>query len=777
MSKIGGKVKIKYAVLLGIVLMVAIGLTGLSQAFSWLKNGVDARALAMGGAFVAIADNYSAAYWNPAGVARAKGPRFGAMHTNLFSSDILFTFISGIISLEKISVAGSFVNLSITGIPEIDGYGNQVGTIDDIETLLMGTAAIDLGALGVFVGGSVKSYSQSLAEERASGLGFDIGVIANVAPNFSVGVAAFDLGGTRINWTTGSIDIVEALFKAGIAFTFPEVGLTIAADLAWGHSVHFGSELKLGIIRLRGGVLGGNFTAGAGINWEGGSLDIAFLSSTLGNSLVFSGELALVIPEVPSKPKLPVSPPIATTNKPPVVNILKAVPTVDPLIWTFEVSATDPDGDIASYHWDFGDGAAAEGVSVGHTYAAPGTYQVCVEVRDRQNLTNKACKSITVERPSPAGNRPPRADFRWSPPLPEGGQSVQFTSDSTDAEGALASLEWDFGDGTRQTTTAQTISHTFAKVGTYRVCLTVKDAGGLSDTTCKDVKVAQRWVAPSNEKTRFFMSVISRDNNRQPSWSPDGKFIMFTSDRDMDWELYSINLDTQAVSRVTKSPGPDFDPSWCRDGKVVFVSDRDGQTGVDLYILDVTTGGVTRLTHDPAFLNVAPTCTPDGRAVIFTTNRDGDFEIYSIATETRAVNRITFSPVQDWNPQVSPDGKSIVFQSQVQGNSEIFVMDITGRNLRRLTFNPGEDVDPAWSPDGKKIAFASNRDGNFKIYVIDATGENEVVLTPDTNNNLHPVWSPDGRRIAFESDRTRNWEIWIIDADGKNLKRITGVSK
>lgn len=474
-------------------------------------------------------------------------------------------------------------------------------------------------------------------------------------------------------------------------------------------------------------------------------------------------------------------------SNPPRVNSLQASHTVGSLTWTFEASATDLDNDIVLYKWDFGDGATLEGTrAIKHTYNTTGTYRVCVEVHDKQNLTDTACKTITVERPAitptpppptPKPDQPPKVDFRWSAPLPEDGQPVQFISDSTDPEGALASLEWDFGDGTRQMTTTQTIFHVFAKAGTYRVCLTAKDSGGLSNQACKEIKIAQRWTPPPNEKTRYFTSVISRDNNRQPSWSPDGKLIMFTSDRDMDWELYTINLDTQAVSRVTKSPGPDFNPSWCRDGKVIFVSDRDGQTWTDLYVLDMTTLGVTRLTHDPAYLNIAPSCAPDGRTVIFTTNRDGDFEIYSIATETRAVNRITFSPVQDWNPQVSPDGRYIAFQSQVQGNSEVYVMDINGRNLRRLTFNPGEDVEPAWSPDGKKISFASNRDGNFKIYVIDVTGENEIMLTPDTNNNLHPVWSPDGRRIAFESDRTRNWEIWVMDADGKNLKRLTGVSK
>jgi len=607
------------------------------------------------------------------------------------------------------------------------------------------------------------------------GASFHLGLLYKLQNGFTLGAYIYELWKNE----TFRSDDVEYMtlpytnFALGVAYTQTELGLTIASDFIFVPSTGtvgflMGGELDLGVFNIRGGVgTDGSttiFSIGGGIDWGAVQIDAVMLS-------LYSMEFAFSRHPSPGQPR-------SAMKNPPKITELSLKGTVDSLTWTFITTASDLDDDIASYRWTFGDGTTGEGQRVEHRYAAPGTYRVCVEVIDSQGLSDKECKTITVQALPPRTNEPPQADFNWNPPLPQEGQPVRFTSTSTDPEGELIAFEWDFDDGTRESGTRPIVTHTFAQEGTYRVCLTVRDKGGLSDQTCKEIKVARAWQPPSNEKTRFFIPFISQDNNRQPTWSPDGRYIMFTSDRDGDWELYMLDLETQAITRITNSRGPDFDPYWCRGGKVAFVSDRDGQKGTDIYILDIATLGITRLTYDPDYLNTAPSCTPDGHAVIFTTNRDGDQEIYGIVPETRALTRITFSPVEDAHPQVSPDGSKIVFQSQVQGGGwEIFIMDIDGKNLRRLTFNPGDDIQPSWSPDGKWIAFASNRDGNFKIYVIDTEGKNERVLTQDNNNNLHPVWSPDGRKIAFESDRTRNWEIWVVDTDGRNLKRLTGVSR
>ena len=78
-----------------------------------------------------------------------------------------------------------------------------------------------------------------------------------------------------------------------------------------------------------------------------------------------------------------------------------------------------------------------------------------------------------------------------------------------------------------------------------------------------------------------------------------------------------------------------------------------------------------------------------------------------------------------WTPAWSPDGRRIAFTSERDGNPEIYVMNADGSGVTRLTYNDARDLDsfPAWSPDGRRIAFHSNRDGNFEIYVMNASGE------------------------------------------------------
>ncbi len=83
----------------------------------------------------------------------------------------------------------------------------------------------------------------------------------------------------------------------------------------------------------------------------------------------------------------------------------------------------------------------------------------------------------------------------------------------------------------------------------------------------------------------------------------------------------------------------------------------------------------------------------------------------------------------------------IVFSSKRDGNWEIYVMDADGKNQQNLSNNPGDDKDPSWSPNGKRVAFVSNREGNYEIYVINADGARQVRRrTKDGSDNTDPAW-------------------------------------
>ena len=162
--------------------------------------------------------------------------------------------------------------------------------------------------------------------------------------------------------------------------------------------------------------------------------------------------------------------------------------------------------------------------------------------------------------------------------------------------------------------------------------------------------------------------------------------------------------------------------------------------------------------------------------ILFTSNRDGNYEIYVMNPDGSNQNRLTNNSDDDSAPAWSTDGSKIVFESWRDGNLEIYVMDSDGSNQTNLTNNSASDNSPSWSPDGSQIVFYSKRDGNHEIYVMDADGSNPTNLTNNSANDYYPSWSPDGSKIAFNSYRDESLEIYAMNSDGSNQTRLTNNS-
>ncbi|HMK38911.1 MAG TPA: hypothetical protein VK569_06190, partial [Bacteroidota bacterium] len=119
----------------------------------------------------------------------------------------------------------------------------------------------------------------------------------------------------------------------------------------------------------------------------------------------------------------------------------------------------------------------------------------------------------------------------------------------------------------------------------------------------------------------------------------------------------------------------------------------------------------------------------------------------------------------------------IAFQSNRDGNFEIYTMSGDGTGQRRLTENPANDITPAWSPDGSRIAFASDRDGTWDIYTMRADGSDLKQLTKASGANSAPSWTPGGDRILFISTREAiNGDVYRMNADGSGTERLTADS-
>lgn len=235
-----------------------------------------------------------------------------------------------------------------------------------------------------------------------------------------------------------------------------------------------------------------------------------------------------------------------------------------------------------------------------------------------------------------------------------------------------------------------------------------------------------------------------------------------------------INTGAGAVEMLrTLSRNPKFDrqPRWSPDGsKIAFASNRDGN--YEIYTMNEGGSDLWNLTTNAA-VDAEPDWSPDGIRIVFTSTRDGNLEIYDMRADKSDVRRLTTNAAEDSGPAWSPDGTRIAFMSKRDGNYEIYVMNADGSGVKRLTENTVEDSIPAWSRDSSKIAFVSGRDANFEIYVMNADGSNIKRLTDNPAEDSFPTWSPEEDKIAFVSKRDGNFEIYVMDADGANVRRIT----
>jgi TolB protein len=232
----------------------------------------------------------------------------------------------------------------------------------------------------------------------------------------------------------------------------------------------------------------------------------------------------------------------------------------------------------------------------------------------------------------------------------------------------------------------------------------------------------------------------SRTLNLSPSWSPDGRSLLYTSYKDGGANLYLRELNSEKETRLSASTGLNLGGKWSPDGQVIAVSlEKGGNT--DIYLLDRAGKVTQRLTEDPS-IDVSPAWSPDGRRLAFVSDRSGGPQIYIMEVSSRKVRRITYSGSYNTAPDWSPKGDRIAYIGRVGGRFDIFTIGVEGGDPQQLTSGPGDNVDPSWSPDGRYLIFSSSRGGRNRLYVMQSTGENQQRLTASGGDDTNPSWSP-----------------------------------
>jgi Tol biopolymer transport system component len=232
---------------------------------------------------------------------------------------------------------------------------------------------------------------------------------------------------------------------------------------------------------------------------------------------------------------------------------------------------------------------------------------------------------------------------------------------------------------------------------------------------------------------------------RAPRLSSDGAFAVFDADRESFRDLYRLELTGPAagtLTRLTANDEGNFEPSLSPDGtQVVFTSSRDGDS--EIYTMPVGGGAATRLTafHRDDW---GPEWSPDGRFVAFLSDRDGVDRVHVMRPDGTAPYRVG-TPVADGGAEDEPvwssDGRWLAFtRREPDGTSAVHVVRAVGGPVRRLSPPGVRDSQPTWSPDGRALVLVTRERGRDRLVLVRADGTGRTALAPELRAPRLPRW-------------------------------------
>jgi dipeptidyl aminopeptidase/acylaminoacyl peptidase len=295
------------------------------------------------------------------------------------------------------------------------------------------------------------------------------------------------------------------------------------------------------------------------------------------------------------------------------------------------------------------------------------------------------------------------------------------------------------------------------------------------------------WTVPSTGgfpvPLNVDMGEIAFLQGHQPTFSPDGKWIAYISNKTGAAEMFATSLDDGRAVQLTHLGARINSYSWSPDSRSIAVAD-DRSGGFDIYVVAVPGGAITRITSDPRY-DVFPSWTPDGKHVVYVRLDDRwlDHEILVADLDGTSKPVVKDTDFFDYAaggtfgyPQISPDGSTILFRSQRSGWINYWTVPVAGGASHLLAPEAANQSGAHWSPDGKSILYLSLWNGTQDLRVVPSTGGTpRAVVKPDGAGYVNnAMWSPDGTRISYTLESpTAPADLYVVPIAGGAPTRLT----
>ncbi|WP_173677782.1 PD40 domain-containing protein [Francisella tularensis] len=233
-----------------------------------------------------------------------------------------------------------------------------------------------------------------------------------------------------------------------------------------------------------------------------------------------------------------------------------------------------------------------------------------------------------------------------------------------------------------------------------------------------------------------------------PSWSNDGRYIVYSSYSGGSMGVYTLEIATGKVTRITNYKGINSSPSFSPDGKEIALALSKGYSDqTNIYIMNLATKALKRITING--INTAPKFSPNGQSIVFTSDREGRPNIYVALVNSKYPQSSILSTKihQAYEPNYTPDGKNIVFMNQSSRTSGTQIADFNLANGSVTNITNGKaDSSPTVSPYGDMVAYIStNTRGYSSLDMVSLDGDNHFNIETADNGNIliqSPSWSP-----------------------------------